>query len=54
MTPGGWIVMLVSVLAVSSLFVWCIYKVVTTPGETEHIHDTLFEPDEEKDDEPRT
>ena len=38
MTYGGWIIMLVSTLSVSSLFIWCIWKVLTTKGEDEHIH----------------
>lgn len=38
MTLSGWIVMLVSVGTVSLLLGWSIYKVLTTPGETEHIH----------------
>ena len=47
MTAGGWIIMLISVGGVSGLFAWCIYKVLTTPGETEHVHGVEFEtPDE--------
>ena len=38
MTIGGWIIMLLSVSSVTMLMIWCIYKVLTTPGETEHIH----------------
>jgi len=38
MTPGGWVVMILSVGAVTGLLAWCIYKVVTTPGSTEHLH----------------
>lgn len=38
MTPGGWIIMLLSVGGVVALFVWCVYKVLTTPEETEHLH----------------
>jgi hypothetical protein len=38
MTTGGWIVMLVSVGTVCSLLAWCLFKVLTTPGETEHLH----------------
>ncbi|MGZ0654067.1 hypothetical protein ACWPKS_00515 [Coraliomargarita sp. W4R72] len=30
--------MILSVGSVSTLLCWCIYKVVTTPDETEHIH----------------
>lgn len=48
MTLGGWIVLVLSVGSVCTLFGWCIHKVMTTPGETEHMHG--FEgktPDEE-------
>lgn len=38
MNTGGWIILLISVGGVTSLFVWCIWKVLTTPGESEHIH----------------
>lgn len=38
MTFGGWLILLASVGGVTTLFVWCIHKVMTTPGETEHLH----------------
>lgn len=38
MTTGGWITMLLSVGFVTVLLVWCIYKVLSTPGEAEHLH----------------
>lgn len=38
MTTAGWLIMILSVSSVSTLMIWCIYKVVTTPEETEHIH----------------
>lgn len=38
MTTAGWIFMIVSVGAVCALFVWCMYKVLSTPGETERMH----------------
>jgi len=38
MTVGGWIVMLLSVGGVTSLLGWCIYKVVSTPGSSGHLH----------------
>lgn len=43
MSLWGWIVMGLSVGSVSVLFAWCLYKVLSTPGETEHIHG--FDPD---------
>ncbi len=38
MTLGGWLIMVVSVGSVTALFVWCIWKVLTTPRETERLH----------------
>ncbi len=38
MTTAGWLIMILSVSSVSALLAWCIFKVVTTPEETEHIH----------------
>lgn len=38
MTTAGWLIMILSVGSVSTLLVWCIYKVLSTPEETEHIH----------------
>lgn len=40
MTTAGWIIMLVSVGGVYTFFGWCLYKVLCTPGETEHLHGT--------------
>jgi len=38
MTFWGWVIMLVSVGSVCMLFVWCMYKVLSTPEETDHLH----------------
>lgn len=38
MTSGGWIIMIIAVGTVVSLFSWCMWKVLTTPQETEHMH----------------
>jgi hypothetical protein len=38
MTWGGWIVMIASVGGVTGLLAWCIYKVASTPGSSEHLH----------------
>jgi len=35
MTLGGWITMILSVGFVISLFSWCIYRVLTSPGPVE-------------------
>lgn len=47
MTIGGWIIMIVSTGGVTLLFVWCLWKVLTLPDESEKIHGFEFEtPDE--------
>ena len=38
MTTLGWLIMFISVGTVTALFAWCVYKVLTIPEETEHIH----------------
>ena len=38
MTIGGWITMILSVGFVTGLLSWCTFKVLTTPGESEHLH----------------
>lgn len=43
MTPSGLLVMLASVGTVTVLFSWCVYKVLTTPNETEKVHGVEFE-----------
>ena len=40
MTTGGWIIMGLSVGFVTSLMIWCVTKVLTTPCSTEHMHTT--------------
>ncbi len=48
MTPGGWITLLLSIGAVTSLFVWCIWKVVRTPNSVDSLHGfNLERPDED-------
>jgi hypothetical protein len=42
MTTSGLIVMLLSVGTVIVLFGWCIYKVLSTPHETEKVHGVEF------------
>ena len=34
MTTGGWIIMLVSVATVTTLFAWCLLKVLRNPSGT--------------------
>ncbi len=43
MTTAGLLVMLLSVSTVVFLFSWCIWKVLTTPSETDTLHGTEFE-----------
>ena len=38
MTAGGWFMMLVSVCSVTTLFVICLYKVLTGGPAPEHLH----------------
>lgn len=38
MTVGGWIIMVLSVGFVTLLFGWCLWKVLSMPGSTQHIH----------------
>ncbi len=44
MTAAGWIIMFVSVGSVTSLLIWCVYKIVSIPDETEHVHGFEQEP----------
>lgn len=48
MTTGGWIIMLISVSTVTLLFVWCIIKVLRSPGEETKMHGFEFETPDEK------
>jgi len=50
MTHGGWIVMLLSVVGVTGVFFWCLWKVLTTPDESEKVHGFSFETPDEKQD----
>lgn len=38
MTTPGLLVMILSVGTVVTLFSWCIWKVLTTPQEADHLH----------------
>ena len=38
MTPAGWIIMILGTGGMTGLLGWCIYKVLSTPGSTEHLH----------------
>jgi len=43
MTTSGWIIMSLSVCTVTVLFVWCIWRVLTLPGEEQHMHGFEFQ-----------
>ncbi|MFW6059680.1 MAG: hypothetical protein ACODAQ_05830 [Phycisphaeraceae bacterium] len=51
LTPGGWIMMVLAVGGMSVFLAWCVYKVVSTPQATEHLHSQadIHPPDEGKD-----
>ena len=38
MTTGGWIIMILAVSGMTGLLAWCVYKVISTPGSSAHIH----------------
>lgn len=38
MSLAGWITMLAAIGGATALFAWCLWKVLRTPGATEHIH----------------
>ena len=38
MTAAGWIIMILAVTGMTGLLTWCVYKVISTPGSSEHIH----------------
>jgi peptidoglycan/LPS O-acetylase OafA/YrhL len=37
-TGGGWVIMIGSILVMTTLLSWCIYKVFATPGSETHLH----------------
>ena len=51
MTPAGWVIMILAAGGMTLLLGWCIYKVITTPGSTEHLHSQadIETPDVEED-----
>lgn len=47
MTIWGWLIMVVSVTSVTTLFAWCVWQVLSAPGESEKVHGFEVEtPDE--------
>lgn len=50
MTPAGWTIMVCSVGAVTSLFIWCLYRVLAhKPSSELHGIDDIVTSDVEKD-----
>jgi len=48
MSAGGWIVMTFAVAGMTGLLIWCLVKILSTPGSTEHLHSPAdIEPDDE-------
>ncbi|MDR1964189.1 MAG: hypothetical protein LBQ50_10455 [Planctomycetaceae bacterium] len=41
MTIAGWIMMTIVMGSMTSLLLWCTWKVLTTPDSAEHIHPPL-------------
>jgi hypothetical protein len=49
MNLWGWLIMLASVLGTTAWVVWCFWKVLRTPEETDKLHGVPFQtPDEER------
>ena len=38
MSVGGWIIMSLSCGLMTGLLCWCIWRVITTPEATKHVH----------------
>ena len=38
MTAAGWLILIVAVGGMTTLLIWCITKVMSTPGSEEHLH----------------
>ena len=41
MTPGGWIIMIISVGGVTAFFAWTMLLVLTKKSAPEHLHSTM-------------
>ncbi len=38
MTISGWLMMAATVTGMTGLLCWCVYRVLSTPGSSEHLH----------------
>lgn len=38
MTPAGWTVFITAVAGMTGLLLWCVAKVLRTPGSETHLH----------------
>lgn len=50
MTTAGWLIMLISVGAVSLLFGWCLFRVLFRRPPLDHLHGLNIEPPDVKED----
>lgn len=54
MTAGGWLIMILSVGAVTALLAWCIYKVMSLPDEVDRLHGFEIETPDEREEPDRS
>lgn len=48
MTAAGWFVMSFAVLGITGLLLWCLWKVVSIPESTTHLHSPAdIDPDDD-------
>jgi len=50
MTASGWTIMILAVSGITTLLAWCVYKVIATPGSSQHLHaQTDIDPGDQED-----
>ncbi|MBT3199870.1 MAG: hypothetical protein HN350_08130 [Phycisphaerales bacterium] len=50
MTASGWTIMILAVSGITALLTWCVYKVISTPGSSQHLHaQTDIDPGDQED-----
>lgn len=50
MTLAGWIIMTTSITGITLATAWCLWKVLITPGATEHVHGFEIQTPDERED----